>query len=590
MLKILEEVSSRHKKKINKIEKLKELRLPQDALEALKSGNLTKEDRDYFLKCFGCFFKGSDYMIRVRISTLTPKKAFVLGEVAKKFGKDYIDLTTRAQVELRFIEEKNLLKVIETLWENGISTYQTGVDNFRGILTDPMAGISVSSIIDDNLLKAKLENEFLGKDLCVLPRKFNIGICGNIKNTSNVFTQDLGFALAKRDGEYGFRVFMGGRVGMIGRDSGVFVDVDEAVELFRGVKELFKKYGFRDNRNKNRFAFLIKEVGIENFIKALEEYLSREFKRGGELLTSTKINIHLEEELLNGKKAYKFIVPSGIFSGSDLIEAGRLAEKFGGEIRLSYDQNFYITNAKESIKETKLYKKYSPNPYFNHLVACAGTKTCSFAVIENKSDAINLAKKLSEFVPINGIVKFHWSACVKGCGIHGVGDFGFEGSKVKVDGVVKEGVNIYIGGNSMKEGKKVLSVPLDEVEKYILPMMKLYQGSNKTYEEWFRETEMSEWAAAFIMKFNAKYFEFLPSLPLKSKKIEYFEIKELGNKLFYQIAGVHAFDDLFRPLKVKSLKEFGFKGGIYNVVDGMVSGKYEVWSEVLDQLRMENGK
>ncbi|GAB6045957.1 hypothetical protein JCM11957_15560 [Caminibacter profundus] len=587
MIEKLKEINLRHSKKLNKIEKLKEKTNPFEALERLKERSLLPEDRDFFLKCFGCFYKKNtdDYMIRVRIQDgeITPNQAQKIGEIAKTFGNDYIDLTTRSQIELRYIKEKNLYNVLKEFESTNIITYQTGVDNFRGILTDPMAGISVSSFIDDKELRKKLEEEFLGKEVCTLPRKFNIGICGNIKNTSNVFTQDLGFALAKSKGEYGFRVFMGGRVGMIGKDTKIFVNIDEAVKLFRGVKELFKTYGFRDNRNKNRFAFLLKEVGLENFIKALEEYVNYEFRKESELLTSKEINYHIEEELVNGKKAYKFIVPSGIFSGTDMIEAGNLASEFDGVIKLTFDQNFYITNADDSIKETKLYKKYFPNPYFNNLVACAGTKTCSFAVIENKNDAINLAKKLSVLAPIDGIVKFHWSACVKGCGIHGVGDFGFEGTKVKIDGKTVEGVNIFIGGNSIKEGKKVLSVPLSELDKYILPMMKLYQG-REPYEKWYEKANISEWAVAFIMKFNAKFFEFLPKLPLKSNKIEFFEIKELGNSLFYQISGTHAFDDLYRPLKVKSLKEFGYKDEVHQIIDKMVRGDFSVWSEVLSEI------
>jgi len=177
----------------------------------------------------------------------------------------------------------------------------------------------------------------------------------------------------------------------------------------------------------------------------------------------------------------------------------------------------------------------------------------------------------------------HWSACVKGCGIHGVGDFGFEGTKVKIDGKTVEGVNIFIGGNSIKEGKKVLSVPLSELDKYILPMMKLYQG-REPYEKWYEKANISEWAVAFIMKFNAEFFEFLPKLPLKSNKIEFFEIKELGNSLFYQVSGTHAFDDLYRPLKVKSLKEFGYKDEVHQIIDKMVRGDFSVWSEVLSEI------
>jgi ferredoxin-nitrite reductase len=587
MLKILEEVSNRHKK-INKIEKIKETSTPFEALERLKNNKLLPEDRNFFLKCFGAFYKKNtnDYMIRVRIQDgeLTPIKALKIGEIAKKYGNNYIDLTTRAQLELRYIKEENLYKVLNELESVGVITYQTGVDNFRGILTDPMAGISKSSVIDDRILREKLEEEFLKKEVCTLPRKFNIGICGNFKNTSNVFTQDLGFALAKSGGKYGFRVFMGGRVGMMGIDSKIFVDINEAVLLFRGIKEIYKKYGFRDNRNKNRFAFLIREVGIENFIKALEEYLDYKFVKTSELLTDIKINYFLKEELVSGKYAYKFIVPSGIFSGSDMIEAARIAKGVRGVIKLTFDQNFYITEVSGIVEKSSLYKKYAPNPYFNNLVACAGIKTCSFGVIENKHDAINLADRLNKLVPIKGIVKFHWSACVKGCGLHGVGDFGFVGAKVKKDSGIVPGVEIYVGGNSKKEGKKVLKVALDELDKYIIPMMKLYKGSELPYEEWYKTTNMSEWAVGFIMKFNAKHFEFLPTLPLKSNKIEYFEIKEIGDKLFYQITKTHAFDNLFNPLQVKSLKEFEFKGGIYEIIDNMVSGKYQVWSEVIDEI------
>jgi len=594
MIEILKKAKEAHSKKINKIEKIKSLSTPYEALERLKEGRIKDIDREYFLKCFGCFYKKSgDYMIRIRTKgSFTPSQAKKIGEIAKKYGNDYIDLTTRMQIELRFIKEENLYKVLKELESVGISTYQTGVDNFRGILYDPFAGISKESILNDLILRDKLESEIIENEICSLPRKFNIGICGNIKNTSNVFTQDLGFVLAKRDGEVGYRVFMGGRVGMIGKDSNVFVSADEGLLLFRGVKALFKEYGFRDNRNKNRFAFLLKEVGINNFIKALEEYLEYEFKKGGEVLTNKKINTSLKEVLINSKEAYKFIVPAGIFSGSDMIEAGELADEFGGEIKLSFDQNFYITNCDESIRDSYLYKKYFPNPFKNHLIACAGIKTCAFGVIENKEDAIRLSEKLNKEIELNGVIKFHWSACVKGCGIHGVGDFGFEGAKIKTKEGMKQGVHVFVGGNSKKEGKKVLSVTLEDVYSHILPMIKLYnnrEDKNLTYEEWFEKIEISEWAVAFIMKFNAKFFEFLPTLPLKSKKIEMFEIKELGNKLFFKLTNIHAFDDLFSPLKIDTLKNYGLKGGVYEMIDKMVAGKYQVWSEVLMEMEGIDG-
>ena len=57
MLNILKEVSKRHKKKINKIEKMKESISADEALDRLKNKTLLNEDRDFFLKCFGSYYK-----------------------------------------------------------------------------------------------------------------------------------------------------------------------------------------------------------------------------------------------------------------------------------------------------------------------------------------------------------------------------------------------------------------------------------------------------------------------------------------------------------------------------------------------------
>jgi len=593
MIEVLKDKFQARSKKINKIEKIKETKTPIEALDALKNGEVSDDDRAFFLKSFGCFYKKDtdDYMIRLRVKDgrLSPAQAKAVGEIAKEYGDDYIDLTTRAQIELRYINEYDLYSVLQKLEDVGVSSYQTGVDNFRGIVVDPFAGESLSSLIDERALRAKIEELFFKKDeeISTLPRKFNIALCGNIKNSSNIYGQDLGFALAKRDGEYGFRVFMGGRVGVIAKDSNIFVNEDEALILFKGVKELFKEYGFRDNRNKNRFYFLLQEVGLKNFIAALEEYCDYKFKRGGEVLTQTKVETTLKESLKSGKFAYKFIVPAGIFSGSDLIEASKIATKYNGFIALTYDQNFYIVGANDEILEESLYKKYAPSTFVNNMVACAGTKTCSFAVIKNKEDAIELAKKLEELVPLDGEIKFHWSGCVKGCGIHGLGDFGFVGAKVKVDGKTVEGVDIYLGGNSAKEGKKILKAPLSNLINFIKPIVEFYKEHKKegeSFEEFLKRSSFSIWAYAFIMKLNSIGFNFVPNNKSDANKIEPFEIKEIANQISYKITKQHSLDNIFTPLKVKSLKEQGFKEPIHKIIDNMLIGKYLTFTEIIKEL------
>ena len=107
---------------------------------------------------------------------------------------------------------------------------------------------------------------------------------------------------------------------------------------------LFKTYGFRDNRNKNRLHFLIESVGMETFAKALAEQSGVALSESGELLLRSE---HRVDEagcvtLAHGKKALLFSVPSGILTGSDLIAAGELAGATQSEIRLSIEQSFYL--------------------------------------------------------------------------------------------------------------------------------------------------------------------------------------------------------------------------------------------------------
>jgi len=593
MIEVLQEAFDKRNKKQNKIEKIKAIKKPLEALQNLKNLNITDEDKSFFLKCFGCFYKEAtnDYMIRVRISEgkLTPKQAEEIGNIAKEYGDDYIDLTTRAQIELRYIKEENLYQVLTKLENIGITTYQTGVDNFRGIVIDPLSNISKSSIINERVYAQSIQDLFLKveDEIASLPRKFNIGFCGNYKNTSNVFGQDLAFVLAKKDGVYGFKVFLGGRVGVIAKDSNIFVSEDEILLFFKGVKELFTKYGFRDNRNKNRFHFLLQDVGIKNFILALEEYVDYKFQRGAEVLTSVKTDTSLIEELKDNTKAYKFIVPSGIFSGTSLIEASLLAKRYNGFIALTIDQNFYITSCDETITQTNLYKKYIPSTYTNNLIACAGTKTCSFAVIRNKEDAIDLANELETLIPLDGTIKFHWSGCIKGCGIHGLGDFGFVGAKLKVDGVMSEAVDIYIGGNSQKEGKKILKAPLKDLTSYIKPMIQFYANNKQegeSFEDFLNRANYSYWAYAFIMKLNSIGFDFIPSFHTNANKIEIFEIKDIANQIFYKLTKTHSLDNIFTPLQVKLLKDYNLNKPIDKIIDNMVQGKYKTWTEIIVEL------
>jgi len=510
-MKILEEAYNLRNKKINKIEKLKEEQNPIDffnSFEEFCQGSyeetITSSHTKHFLKCLGIYDKGTEdsFVIRIRIpgGQLTIEQALKLSETSKKYGKDYIDITTRGQIEFRYLKFKELPSLLKELETVGITSYQCAGDNFRGLVTSPLDGYSKTSPIDTMPLLEQMQSVFLNNEdwIGTLPRKFNTAILGDEINTCNIFGNDCAFALAKKDDEYGFNLYLGGKVGVQARPLNLFVKPNQVKDIFETVIKIFKSYGFRDNRNKNRLTFLLDAVSLEEFALAIKEYSSLDLKEAGELLVKKEFTLDNSStiDLKDNKTAIHFGIPSGIFSGSDLKEAALLAQNYDGIIRLTYEQSFYIITDSENIediKQSSLYTQYDSfhNIYFNNQIACAGTEECSFGVIPNKPDAIEMATYLNNNVPIeNGKVRMYWSACPKGCGIHGVADIGFEGAKAKdEEGNSCFGVKIFIGGkatSSILEARQLSkAIPIPKAQIIVKELLTIYKNEkfqNESFE------------------------------------------------------------------------------------------------------------
>jgi len=560
-------------KKVNKVEEIKAHRTPKEAFERLEYyalngyNSILEEDKDYFLKCFGIYDKDSTtpqkFMMRVRISGgyLSSFQARVLGQIAQEYGQDYIDITTRAQIEFRYLDIKDIPTIVQKMSSVGISSYQTGVDNFRNIVTDPLDCDGFDNVLPSFELLKVLESKFLHNYewISALPRKFNTAVTGSISNRCNAFGHDCSFILAQKNGVYGYNMYLGGKVGKIAKSADIFLLPGEVESAYDSIIDIFKRFGFRDNRNKNRLSFLVEAVGMDEIGKAIRQNAGIDFATAGETMTKLDFNDsdHGKVQLRDSSFALHMIVPGGIFSGSDLVGVAEASEKFGnGKIRFDVEQGLYIMGVRdvEMILRESIFQKYKSvdSVYKNHLIACAGSQHCPFGVIENKSDAIKMAEYLEKKVPIlDGRVRMYWSGCVKGCGLHGVADIGFEGCKVKIDGEMEGGVNISLGGKLTSEGVEgytvIKSAPLRYAHLYVETLMLEYKKLKNVSEsfELFSERVLKLYTPAsigFIMKLGAYLREKNIDIEIGfSEKVntgrnEEFEVFEIGRKLYYKLA------------------------------------------------------
>ncbi|MFA6137061.1 MAG: ferredoxin--nitrite reductase [Sulfurimonas sp.] len=574
----LQKISEARNKKLNKIEEIKNSKSPLEAFEKLqeyaKNGyeSIPDEDKKYFLKCFGIYDRPATperFMIKLRIpgGHLNAEQARVIGACARDYGEDYIDLTTRAQCELRYLKIEDMPALLKRLSSVGIDAFQTGVDNFRNILNDPLDALAFDNILPSQPLLLKLQKMFLYSPewISALPRKFNTAITGSLSNRCNVYGHDCSFVLAQKEGVYGYNMYLGGKVGIIAKSADIFLkNEDEVLKAFASIADIFKRFGFRDNRNKNRLYFLIEAVGMHEISSAIRENAGIDFATAGE--TMTKIDFYDPDQgkvqLKGGSFGVHVVVPSGVFTGSAMIEAANLSEKYGNqEIRFDMEQSLYILGVKDvdALLKESFFERYKSvnTPYFNHLIACAGTAHCPFGVIENKNDAIAMSTYLSEKVALkSGRVRMYWSACVKGCGIHGLGDVGFEGCKAKVGGETEDGVHISLGGKLTSEGVEgytvVKSAPLRYAKYYVETLMleyKKHKGAGESFEQ-FHDRVLAQYTSAnigFMMQLGAYLREKNIDIELgfganvKTGKNEEFEVFELGRKLYAKLAGKEAY-------------------------------------------------
>src|SRR5207245_2829235 len=121
------------------------------------------------------------FMARLRIPG-GQLKTFQLREiahVAKDLTTGYVQITTRANFQIRLIEPKNAPEVLRRIQSVGLHTRGTGADNIRNITTNPTAGIDPHELIDTLPFVHELAQIIINdRAFYDLPRKFNIAFDG----------------------------------------------------------------------------------------------------------------------------------------------------------------------------------------------------------------------------------------------------------------------------------------------------------------------------------------------------------------------------------------------------------------------------
>src|SRR5256885_4854584 len=178
---------------VNKIEQIKAEKdgldvgadIPRYArlgVDAIEEGDLER------LKWWGVFLRRhtpGHFMMRIRIPNgiTSAAQLSAIGGITDRYGRGVADITTRQQIQLRWIRIDDVPAILDRLRQVGLLTLQTGMDNIRNVIGCPVAGLTPNELLDASPVARAFTDTFVGnKAYTNLPRKFNVTITGCREN------------------------------------------------------------------------------------------------------------------------------------------------------------------------------------------------------------------------------------------------------------------------------------------------------------------------------------------------------------------------------------------------------------------------
>src|SRR3954471_15460540 len=385
------------------------------------------------------------FMLRVKIASgiLTPAKLRAIGEVANRYGRGDAELTTRQCIQLHWLELASLPDVFADLEAAGVTSAGGCGDTVRNITGCPVSGLAADELFDSTPVVEAATAEFYGNPAWAnLPRKhkYSIASCPDRCNAPEINCVSLVGVL--NDGREGYAVQVGGglaSVPRIARDLGVFVPKEQSNEILGAVTTVWSEdLKYRLSRVKARLKFMVDDVGAEGMLERVEVKLGRTLERFAlppiDTQPSAHVGVHAQKQ--EGLSYVGVPVPLGLSSGDQLIAIADLVDSFGGDIRLTRQQNLIVTGVSdveatlESLAELGL--PLETNEIWANSIACTGEPHCNFSVGETKDRLRDLLDHLeTTFGEQVAPLRLHLDGCPHACAQHWVGDLGFQATTGK---------------------------------------------------------------------------------------------------------------------------------------------------------------
>lgn len=353
---------------------------------------------------------GDGYLVRLRITggIVSAAAAKAIARCAEDYGNGLIDLSGRANLQLRGVSEDSLPDLIAGLQVHGLIDDSTQAESVRNVMASPLAGFAPDAMLDIRALVSALEQR-LASDIALhaLPSKFGFLV-------DDGGTPSLSDAVA----DIRFTAFHGQKapqfaVNFAGCKEAAVITPDNLVDVAAHLAVAFLTLSRQCEPQLRRMSHLVEKLGSEAI------WQSAGLVPTTSVSTDSAHPLPLGHHALGRSGWLGIAAPFGRWSARSLSWLADAAVTYGsGELRLTPWRAILLPGVAAGASQDILSDEGArfitdPSDPRLSVIACPGAPACASGTTQTHEDALALAPLARALTPTG--LSLHVSGCDKAC-------------------------------------------------------------------------------------------------------------------------------------------------------------------------------